>query len=98
MAFHLATLELATDKKLHTVNLTQRVRAEVKASGIENGLCSIYIPHTTAAVTINENTDPDVQTDILNALERAIPKAAQYYKHDTTSTKRATRTRTRRPR
>lgn len=82
MAFHHATLELPTDKKLQCVNLTQRVRAEVKASGVENGLCTIFVPHTTAAVTINENTDPDVQTDILNALERAVPKAAQYYKHE----------------
>jgi secondary thiamine-phosphate synthase enzyme len=82
MAFHTATIELPTSKKLQTVNLTQRVRAEVKASGIDNGLCNVFVPHTTAAVTINENTDPDVQTDILNALERAVPSTAQYYKHE----------------
>src|SRR4051812_14250982 len=82
MPFHHATLELPTDKKLQTVNLTQRVRAEVKASGIANGLCTVYVPHTTAAVTVNESTDPDVQTDILNALERAVPSSAQYYKHE----------------
>jgi secondary thiamine-phosphate synthase enzyme len=82
MAFHTATLELPTSKKTQTLNVTQRVRAEVKASGIENGLCSIFVPHTTAAVFINENTDPDVQTDILNALERAVPTSAQYYKHE----------------
>ena len=82
MAFHHAALELPTTKKVQTVNITQRIRAEVKASGVENGLCTIYIPHTTAAVTINENTDPDVQTDILNALERAVPTSAQYYKHE----------------
>ena len=82
MAFHTATLELPTSKKLQTVNLTQRVRSELKASGIENGLCTVFVPHTTAAVTINENTDPDVQTDILNALERAVPTSAQYYKHE----------------
>ncbi|HUC07307.1 MAG TPA: secondary thiamine-phosphate synthase enzyme YjbQ [Solirubrobacterales bacterium] len=82
MAFHHAALELPTDKKTQCVNLTQRVRAEVKASGVENGLCTVFVPHVTAAVTINENTDPDVQTDILNALERAVPKTAQYYKHE----------------
>jgi secondary thiamine-phosphate synthase enzyme len=82
MAFHTATIELPTSKKLQTINLTQRVRAEVKASGIDNGLCNVFVPHTTAAVTINENTDPDVQTDILNALERAVPSTAQYYKHE----------------
>jgi secondary thiamine-phosphate synthase enzyme len=82
MPFHHATLELPTDKKLQTVNLTNRVRAEVKASGIANGLCTVFVPHTTAAVTINEGTDPDVQTDILNALERVVPASAQYYKHE----------------
>jgi secondary thiamine-phosphate synthase enzyme len=82
MAFHLATLELPTSKKQQALNITQRVRAELKASGIENGLCTIFVPHTTGAVTINENTDPDVQTDILNALERAVPTSAQYYKHE----------------
>ena len=82
MPFHTATIELPTSKKLQTLNLTQRVRAEVKASGIDNGLCNVFVPHTTAAVTINENTDPDVQTDILNALERAVPSTAQYYKHE----------------
>ena len=82
MAFHLASFDLPTSKKLQTLNITQRVRAEVKQSGVENGLCSVFVPHTTAAVTINENTDPDVQTDILNALERAVPTSAQYYKHE----------------
>jgi len=82
MAFHLGTLELPTTKKQQTLNITQRVRAEVKASGIENGLCSVFAPHTTAGIAINENTDPDVQTDILNALERAVPTSAQYYKHE----------------
>ena len=82
MAFHLASFDLPTSKKLQTLNITQRVRAEVKQSGIENGLCSVFVPHTTAAVTINENTDPDVQTDILNALERAVPQGAKYYKHE----------------
>ncbi len=82
MAFHLATLELPTSKKQQALNITQRVRAELKASGIENGLCTVFVPHTTGAVTINENTDPDVQTDILNALERAVPTSAQYYKHE----------------
>src|SRR5438270_12640243 len=82
MAFHLATLELPTSKKQQTLNITQRVRAELKASGIENGLCTVFVPHTTGAVTLNENTDPDVQTDILNALERAVPKNEKYYKHE----------------
>ena len=82
MAFHLGYLELPTHKKQQMVDITNRVRAEVKSSGIQNGLCTVFAPHTTGAITLNENTDPDVQTDILNALERAVPTSAQYYKHE----------------
>jgi secondary thiamine-phosphate synthase enzyme len=82
MAFHLGMLELATTKKQEMIDITKRVRAEVKASGVQNGLCTVFAPHTTGAITINENTDPDVQTDILNALESAVPQRARYYKHE----------------
>jgi secondary thiamine-phosphate synthase enzyme len=82
MSFHLAHLEVATTKTQELVDITKRVRAEVKTSGIQNGICTVFAPHTTGAITINENTDPDVQTDILNALERAIPQGAKYYKHE----------------
>ena len=82
MSFHLAHLEVATTKEQELVDITKRVRAEVKTSGIQNGICTVFAPHTTGAITINENTDPDVQTDILNALERAIPQGAKYYKHE----------------
>jgi len=80
--FHTQTIELPTTKKSEMIDVTKRVRAIVAASGVQNGLCSIFCGHTTGAVTINENTDPDVQTDILNALERAIPQGAKYYKHE----------------
>ena len=82
MSFHLAQLEVATTKKQELVDITKRVRAEVKTSGIQNGICTVFAPHTTGAITINENTDPHVQTDILNALERVIPQGAKYYKHE----------------
>lgn len=80
--FHTQTIELPTTKKAEMIDLTKRVRAIVLASGVQFGLCSIFCPHTTGAVTLNENTDPDVQTDILNALERAVPRNEKYYKHE----------------
>lgn len=80
--FHTATIELPTSKKQEMIDVTKRVRAVVTASGVQNGLCSIFCGHTTGAVTINENTDPDVQADILNALERAVPANEKYYKHE----------------
>jgi len=82
MAFHLGTLEVATTKTQELVDITKRVRAELKTSGIQNGILTVFAPHTTGAITINENTDPDVQTDILNALERAVPQKGKYYKHE----------------
>ena len=82
MAFYLGSVELPTQKKQQMVDITARVRAEVKSSGVQNGLCTVFAPHTTGAITINENTDPDVQTDILNALERAVPQKGKYYKHE----------------
>jgi secondary thiamine-phosphate synthase enzyme len=80
--FHTATIELPTTKKQEMIDVTKRVRAVVAASNVQSGLCSIFCGHTTGAVTINENTDPDVQTDILNALERAVPRNEKYYKHE----------------
>ena len=82
MATWFGSLELVTTQKAEMLDLTKRVRAEVKQSGIENGLCVVTSGHTTGGLTINENTDPDVQTDILNALERAVPAGATYYKHE----------------
>lgn len=80
--FHTATIELPTTRRAEMIDITKRVRAIVSASGVQSGLCSVYCGHTTGAVTINENTDPDVQTDILNALERAVPANGKYYKHE----------------
>jgi secondary thiamine-phosphate synthase enzyme len=82
MAFYLGTIELATTKKQEMIDITKRVRAEVKASGVHNGLCTVFAPHTTGAIAINENTDPDVQADILRALERVIPQSGKEYKHE----------------
>ncbi len=63
---------------LHTpaedfVDITKQVRQIVEAGKIQNGLCQIFVPHTTAGVTINENADPDVVTDMLAALKRMVP-------------------------
>jgi secondary thiamine-phosphate synthase enzyme len=67
------TLEVITSRRCELVDVTARVGHLVKASGVEDGLCTVFCPHTTAAVTINENADPDVSRDLLFALERAVP-------------------------
>ncbi len=60
------------------VDITGQVEKIVEKSGIRDGICIVYIPHTTAAVTINENADPSVKTDILNYLNRIVPWNGNY--------------------
>jgi secondary thiamine-phosphate synthase enzyme len=60
------------------IDITDRVAAAVSESGVKNGFCRVFIPHTTAAVTINENADPDVPRDILAALDRIVPLSNRY--------------------
>ena len=67
-----------TSARFEMIDITSRVAAKVRESGIEQGLCHIFVPHTTAAVTINENADPDVPRDILAALDRMVPFSADY--------------------
>ena len=72
------TIEIRTPAKEAFVDLTAEVVRLVAASGIADGLCVVFVPHTTAAVTINENADPDVKSDILMALRKAVPDSLPY--------------------
>ena len=75
-------LTIKTSQKTELIDITAKVQEAVFAScagnGMENGLCMIYVPHTTAAVTINESADPDVKSDILMILNKIIPWEAGY--------------------
>ena len=64
---------LQSSGRSQLIDITSRVREAVTASGIREGLCTIFIPHTTAAVTINENADPDVVRDFLYELDKIVP-------------------------
>jgi len=75
------TLDIRTNAREAMVDLTPKMEAAVTASGVENGLCTVFVPHTTAGITINENADPDVREDILAALRRAVPDGVPY-RHD----------------
>lgn len=72
------TVTLKTVKRTELVDITRDVANFVKESGVRSGICCIFVPHTTAGVTINENDDPDVPRDIENALDRLVPKDAGY--------------------
>ena len=59
-------------------DITENVRKALESSGIKNGMCHVFIPHTTAGITINENADPDVKSDIINTLEQLVPWTNRY--------------------
>lgn len=75
------TLDVKTHAHSEFVEITDSVRTMVRNSGVERGMCLVYCPHTTAAVTINENADPDVVHDMLGWFHRAIPHRHEDYRH-----------------
>jgi secondary thiamine-phosphate synthase enzyme len=75
------TLQVKTTRRTECVNITADVSRCVAASGISAGVCHLYVPHTTAGITINEGDDPDVARDMEMALDRMVPLDAGY-KHD----------------
>lgn len=70
--------KVKTNAKTELIDVTSEIEALVRSSGINEGLCMLYVPHTTAAVTINESADPSVKSDILMILNKVIPWEAGY--------------------
>ncbi len=75
------TLPLRTETQTEFRNITAEVQAASAELGVRDGWISVYIPHTTAAVTINECADPDVMRDIGHALDRLVPRRDPAYRH-----------------
>ncbi|MBD3367255.1 MAG: YjbQ family protein [Candidatus Eisenbacteria bacterium] len=73
-----ATFSVRTPGRTSFVNVTTEVREAVRELGVTNGAVLVYVPHTTAAVTINESADPDVAADIDAALSRIVPHSGPY--------------------
>lgn len=69
---------LITKKPQEFTDITETVSKEVEKSGISDGMAYVFVPHTTAGVTINENADPDVTADIISGLNRVIPVIGNY--------------------
>jgi secondary thiamine-phosphate synthase enzyme len=78
---HHTTLTLQTSARDQLVDLTSQVEQAVHQSGMQSGIATVFVPHTTAAVTINENFDPDVQSDMLGWLRQLVPQDAPF-RHD----------------
>ncbi len=71
-------LVIKSRSRSEMINITHFVQDEISRSGITDGVCIVYVPHTTAGITINEGADPSVCDDILNKLTRLVPKNENY--------------------
>jgi len=72
------TFEVRTARRAQLVDITERVAEAVEKSEVADGLCHVFIPHTTAGVTINEGADPDVAADVASHLAELVPKEAAF--------------------
>lgn len=72
------TIQIQTTKRTQLVDITELVSKTLQKSEVQEGICFIYVPHTTAGVLINENADPSVKEDILMALSRIVPDDLPY--------------------
>ena len=71
-------IEINTRSRTEMIDINKQVADRVRKSGVKDGVCILYVPHTTAAVTINEGADPSVKRDVLNMLNHLIPFEAGY--------------------
>ncbi len=71
-------LAVKTNSRFEMIDITNHVRSVLLESNVKSGICYVFVPHTTAAVTINENADPDVPRDIIMELDKVIPLHDNY--------------------
>ena len=72
------TVEVQTRSRTEFIDMTSQVRQIVRKHGIRQGMCYLFVPHTTAGITINENADPSVQKDMLTEMNKVIPFQDNY--------------------
>jgi len=75
------TFDVRTHDRSELLDITSQVASAVRDSGIREGAAVVYVPHTTAGLTVNENADPDVVHDVLAALDKAVPWRQSFYRH-----------------
>ncbi len=79
--YPLVVEQVITARRCQLIDITRLIQAVIDRLQIQDGLVVVHVPHTTAAVTVNENADPDVQHDLLEKLAREIPQQESYYQH-----------------
>lgn len=75
------TLKVKSQDREELVDFTELVRQKLKESGAREGIVVLYVQHTTAGLTINENADPDVPVDMLHALRTLVPQHGMHFRH-----------------
>ena len=73
------SLNIKTDNRIQMVDITSAIQEEVSKAGIQSGVCTAFVPHTTAGITINEGADPSVCHDILGTFNSLVPPNAGYH-------------------
>ncbi|GAB4197219.1 MAG: secondary thiamine-phosphate synthase enzyme YjbQ [Phycisphaeraceae bacterium] len=81
MSMHQVTIRVETRQRDEMVELTRQVQKVVGETGVRDGSVIVYVPHTTAGITINENADPDVVHDFLKQLDEMVPWRQPFYQH-----------------
>ena len=76
-------LPVKTHSRTEMIDITDDVQAALREAGVRDGFCMVFVPHTTAAVTINENADPTVRDDFEAYFDRAVPENEPYFLHAT---------------
>jgi secondary thiamine-phosphate synthase enzyme len=71
-----------TSTRVEMIDVTERVQQIVRTKAVNEGFAIVAVPHTSAAITINENADPDVKQDILKKLDTLVPQMENFYQHD----------------
>ena len=74
----LKTIDVKTERRETLLDITREIRKIVSESNVQNGVCRLFVPHTTAGITINENADPSVRNDVLNYMAKLIPQHAGF--------------------
>ncbi|MEJ2032599.1 MAG: secondary thiamine-phosphate synthase enzyme YjbQ [Deltaproteobacteria bacterium] len=75
---HKGTLSISSSRKMEFIDLTNQLNGELAESGFKEGICIVYTPHTTSALTINEGADPDVQRDLVSVMQEIVPRNHPY--------------------
>lgn len=78
---HTQTFQVQTRQRDEMIEVTDRVRLAVREARVSEGAVVVYVPHTTAGITINENADPDVVHDMLKQLDTMVPWSQPFYRH-----------------